>query len=207
MPLSRAERRRVVETRLRIHPDWSDRRLSEEMGIGRELISRVRKQLVEAGQLPASPTRVGADGKTYPSAGLPRDPNEHLPRDKKGGGQDDPRDRGKSESDAPWDDTTDPMPAGSGSQRSEGNFPSAPWDDASAKAFALSPPVAVSAPSIDEMLNLMTDRVNELIEWTNSAEFAEAYQEADYGVRSRFDTAVSRLDSRVNQLSAKMVRG
>ena len=41
LPLTRAERRRVVETKLRIHPDWSDRRLSDETGIGRELISRV----------------------------------------------------------------------------------------------------------------------------------------------------------------------
>ena len=210
LPLTRAERRRVVETRLRIHPDWSDRRLAEEMGIGRELISRVRKQLVEAGQLPAAPTRVGADGKTYPSAGLPRDPNEHLPRDRGGSGQDDPRDRGRSEADrAPWDDATDPMPPvkNAHSPFAAGDFPAAPWDDAAAKAVALAPPVAVAAPSIDEMLGMMTDQLFELINWTESPEFAEAYQSADYSVRSRFDNALSLLDSRVNQLSAKMGRG
>ena len=209
LPLTRAERRRVVETRLRIHPDWSDRRLSDEMGVGREMIARVRKQLVDAGQLAPSATRVGADGKTYPSAGLPRDPNEHLPRDKSGGGSDDPRDRGRSEADrAPWDDATDPMPPVKNTPfGGSGDFASAPWDDASAKAVALAPPVAVSAPSIDEMLGMMTDQLFELINWTESAEFAEAYQSADYSVRSRFDNAVSTLDSRVNLLSAKMGRG
>ena len=213
LPLTRAERRRVVETRLRIHPDWSDRRLSDEMGVGRELIARVRKQLVEGGQLPASTVRVGADGKTYPAAGLPRDPNEHLPRDKSGGGQDDPRDRGRTEADrAPWDDATDPMPPlknapSGGMGGGGGDFPSAPWDDSAAKAVALAPPVAVKAPSIDEMLGIMTDQVFELINWTESPEFAEAYHSADYTVRSRFDNAVSLLDSRVNLLSAKMGRG
>ena len=208
LPLSRVERRRVVETRLRIHPDWSDRRLADEMGIGREMIARVRKQLVDAGQLAASPVRVGADGKTYPSAGLPRDPNEHLPRDKNGGGQDDPRDRGRSEADpAPWDDTRDPMPPAAKEPRHDGGFASAPWDDAAAKAVALAPPVAVAAPSIDEMLGVMTDQIHEMLAWTDSAEFAEAYRDADYAVRSRFDNAVVRLDERVSQLSAKMGRG
>lgn len=213
LPLSRAERRRVVETRLRIHPDWSDRRLSEEMGIGREMIARVRKELVAAGQLAPSTTRVGADGKTYPSAGLPRDPNEHRPRDKSGG-QDDPRDRGRSEADpAPWDDATDPMPpvkdqgyGGGFSGGGSGDFPSAPWDDAAAKAVALAPPVAAAAPSIDEMLGIMTDQIHQVIQWADGSDFAEAYQHANYTVRSRFDNAVSLLDARVSQLSAKMGR-
>ena len=209
LPLTRAERRRVVETRLRIHPDWSDRRLAEEMGIGREMIARVRKQLVDAGQLPASSVRVGADGKTYPATSLPRDPNEHLPRDKNGAGEDGPRDRARGEADAPWDDTVDPMPSGAGQGRAGAGYSgaSAPWDDATAKAVALAPPVAVAAPSIDEMLGMMTDQIHEMLNWTDSAEFAAAYRDADYTVRSRFDNAVVRLDERVNQLSAKMGRG
>lgn len=205
LPLTRGERRRVVETRLRLHPDWSDRRLAEEMGVGRELIARVRKDLVGAGHIPASVARVGADGKTYPSAGLPRDPNEHLPRDKASGGQDDPRDRGHAEADpAPWDDSRDPMPAGS---RSDAGFlPSAPWDDASAKVVALAPPVAVAAPTIDEMLGMMTDDIHRLLGWSDGPEFAEAYQAADRAIRSRFDNAVRQLDQRVDQLSTKLSR-
>ncbi len=197
LPLSRTERRRVVETRLRIHPDWSDRRLADEMGIGRELISRVRKQLVDAGQLPASPARVGADGKTYPSAGLPRDPNERLPRDKAGSGQDDPRDRGRSEADpAPWDDTTDPMPA----VNHLGHNPSAPWDDASAKVVALAPPVAVSTPSIDETIGLMTDEITNFRTWAESPDFIAAYRTANPKVRKSFETAVRNLNDCVGQL-------
>jgi hypothetical protein len=79
LPLTRSERRRAVEVKLRIHPDWSDRRLAEELAIGRELIGKIRKMLVDSGQISAAVSRVGADGKTYTSAGLPRDPNERLP--------------------------------------------------------------------------------------------------------------------------------
>ena len=197
LPLTRAERRRVVETRLRIHPDWSDRRLADETGIGRELFSRIRKELVGAGHLPASSVRVGADGKTYPSAGLPRDPNEHLPRTKDGSGQDDPRDRGGAEADpAPWDDSTDPMPLVTRS----GSFPSAPWDDATAKAVALAPPVAVATPSIDETISLMTDEINNFRCWTESAEFGAAYQSAAARVQKAFETAVARLSQAVDAL-------
>lgn len=208
LPLSRAERRRVVETRLRLHPDFSDRRLSEEMGIGRELISRVRKDLVGAGLLPASATRVGADGKTYPSAGLPRDPNERVSREKGGAGQDDPRDRGRSEADpAPWDDAVDPMPEGErapagafGGAPWEG--PSAPWDDASAKALALSPPVAVAEPSIDETINLMTGEINNYRTWAENPDFVAAYRSANPGVQQAFERAVRRLGDCVARLQS-----
>ena len=217
LPLTRAERRRAVETRLRIHPDWSDRRLSDEMGVGRELISRVRKELAAAGQIPASSVRVGADGKTYPSAGLPRDPNEHLPRDKSAGAGDDPRDRGGSEADS-WGHANDPMPPardqgrqgggamGGASGGDGGGFPSAPWDDASAKVVALSPPVAVAAPAIDEMLDMMSDQIRQMLNWIEDPEFAEMYGAADYSARSRFDNAVRLLDTKVDQLSAKSGR-
>src|SRR3954471_17529392 len=36
LPLSRIERRRAVEVKLRLHPEWSDRKLAEELGAGRE---------------------------------------------------------------------------------------------------------------------------------------------------------------------------
>lgn len=206
LPLTRAERRRVVETKLGIHPDWSDRRLADELGIGRELIARVRKDLVAAGQLPAATTRVGADGKTYPSAGLPRDPNERLPRDKTGAGPDDPRDRGRSEADpAPWDDTRDPMPpvqeapaGGFAAAPWEGG--SAPWDDASAKAVALAPPVAAATPSIDETIGLMTGEINNFRTWAESPDFVDAYRTANPGVQQSFERAVRRLGECVARL-------
>ncbi len=82
LPLTRAERRRAVEIKMRLHHDWSDRRMAEELAVSRELVAKTRRQLVEAGQIPNNPGRIGADGKTYASAGLPKDPNERLPRGK-----------------------------------------------------------------------------------------------------------------------------
>ena len=117
LPLLAPERRRAVDVKLRLHHDWSDRRLAETLGVSRELVAKTRRNLIEAGQVPNTPGRVGADGKVYPSAGLPRDPNEHLPRGPLSG-QDDPRDRGGRESDPPpWDDATDPLPASRGIAR------------------------------------------------------------------------------------------
>ncbi len=200
LPLTRAERRRAVEVKLRLHHDRSDRSLADELRVGRDLIARVRKNLVEAGQLPVGSTRVGADGKTYPAAGLPKDPNEHLPRGSALGQQDDPRDRGGRESDpAPWDDATTPMPP---VQRSpfDADLPTAPWDDARAKAVALAPPIATAAPTIDEMLGLMTNQVDELLEWTQAEGFAEAYATAGPNARGLFQNAALKLAARADQL-------
>ena len=200
LPLSRAERRRAVEVKLRIHHDRSDRHLAEELGVSRELIAKTRKTLVDAGQVPASTTRVGADGKTYPSAGLPKDPNEHLPRGKAIAQQDDPRDRGGRESDpAPWDDAVSPMPSYEASPYSA-DLSSAPWDDASAKAIALAPMVASAAPTIDEMLGLMTNQIMDVISWTKAEGFTDAYNTAGANARGLFDTAVIRLAARAGQL-------
>jgi hypothetical protein len=196
LPLTRSERRRAVEVKLRLHHDWSDRRLAEELGASRELIAKTRKQLIEGGQVPASSNRIGADGKTYPSAGLPRDPNEHLPKGWAIAQQDDPRDRGDRESDpAPWDDATTPMP-----RVDRAELASPPWDDASAKAVALAPPVAPSAPSIDEMLSLITSQIMEIISWTKAEGFTEAYKTAGANARGLFDTAIIRLAARHSQL-------
>jgi hypothetical protein len=201
LPLTRNERRRAVEVKLRLHHDWSDRRLSEELGASRELIAKTRKTLIDGGQLPASSTRIGADGKTYPSAGLPKDPNEHLPRGRAIAQRDDPRDRGGRESDpAPWDDAVTPMPAVERSSGLAADLPSAPWDDASAKAIALAPPVAPVAPTIDEMLSLMTNQIMDVINWTKADGFPEAYKTAGANARGLFDTAVIRLAARAGQL-------
>ncbi|WP_435015524.1 ParB/RepB/Spo0J family partition protein [Tundrisphaera sp. TA3] len=199
LPWTRAERRRAVEVKIRLHPDWSDRRLAEDLGAGRDLVGRVRKNLVDSGQLAASASRVGADGKVYPATSLPRDPNEHLPRDRMGGGQEDPRDRGRSEADPiGWDDTVDPMPPVN--QDGPGSYPAPPWDTADAKVMALAPPVATAAPSIEEMLNLMTNQVNEVIAWTQSEGFAEAYRTAGPNARTLFQTSALKLAAQADLL-------
>ena len=200
LPLTRAERRRAVEVKLKLHPDWSDRRLSEELGIGRELIGKIRKTLQDAGQIPAAVSRVGSDGKTYTSAGLPRDPNERLPKGKAGSGQDDPRDRGSREADpAPWDDTRDPMPPASHGRSGPG-VAVPPWESGDPKSAALAPPVASAAPTIEEMLGLMTKQVLEVITWSQAEGFIDAYKSASPNARGLFQTAAIKLAARADQL-------
>lgn len=197
LPLTRAERRRAVDVKLRLHHDWSDRRMAEELGVSRELVAKTRRSLIEGNQIPNNPGRVGADGKTYSSAGLPKDPNEHLPKGKSFAQQEDPRDRGGRESDAPpWDDATSPMPA----VAREPAAMSAPWEDGDAKAVALSDPVPSAAPTIDEMLSLMTKQVMEVINWTQAEGFTEAYRTAGANSRGLFQAAVIKLAARADQL-------
>ena len=74
LPLTRAERRRAVEVKLKLHHDWSDRRMAEELAVSRELVAKIRRQLIEGNQIPNNPGRVGSDGKLYTSAGLPKRP-------------------------------------------------------------------------------------------------------------------------------------
>jgi ParB-like chromosome segregation protein Spo0J len=80
LPLSPAERRRAVALKIRLHPDWSDRRMAQELAVSRELVAKTRRQLVESRQIPDAPGRVGADGKLYTSAGLPRERRMRAPK-------------------------------------------------------------------------------------------------------------------------------
>jgi hypothetical protein len=80
------------------------------------------------------------------------------------------------------------------------DLPAAPWDDASAKAIALAPPIPSAAPTIDEMLTMMTNQIMDIINWTKAEGFAEAYKTAGANTRGLFDTAVIRLAARAGQL-------
>ena len=95
LPLTRAERRRAVEVKLKLHHDWSDRRMAEELAVSRELVAKIRRQLIESRQIPNLPGRVGADGKLYTSAGLPKDANERLPKDQAPPPDDEATERGR----------------------------------------------------------------------------------------------------------------
>jgi len=199
LPLTRAERRRAVDVKLRLHHDWSDRRMAEELGVSRELVAKTRRNLIEGGQIPNTPGRVGADGKMYSSAGLPKDPNERAPKGKPIAQQDDPRDRGGRESDAPpWDDTVTPLPAVSQEAVTATAIP--PWESADPKAVALSDPIPSAAPTIDEMLALMTKQIMEMITWTQAEGFLDAYRGASGNARGLFQTAVIKMAARADQL-------
>jgi hypothetical protein len=195
LPLRRQERRRAVEIRLRLDPERSDRQLARELGVSRDLVARVRNDLVGAGQIGPGEGRVGADGKFYPNPGLPRDPNERLPG--RGDMPEEPRARRSDE-----DDGFGPAPRRG---RPEGNFdPAAAPGHAEVPPFpgdtlgelrdlARSGPVPVATPTIDEMLELMTRQVMEVVCWVEGGDFASAFASAGPQARQRFRVAVQAL--------------
>lgn len=206
LPLTRAERRRAIEVKLRLHHDRSDRHLAEEMGVGRELVAKIRRQLIEGNQIPATSTRVGSDGKTYPA--LPKDPNEHRPRTNAQAGAEPinegpPRGR---KGPAGWDDTTDPLPpvqndAPTGGFAGPTNRITPPWEESETPdARMQSAPVVTAPPTIDEMLALMTKQIVEVINWTQADGFSDAYRSAGGNARGLFQTAAIKLAARADQL-------
>lgn len=201
LPLTRAERRRAVEVKLKLHPDWSDRRMAQELAVSRELVLKIRKQLIESHQIPNLPGRVGADGKLYTTAGLPRDENERLPRDnKQGGAEDDTAERHRrtmTVSAPPWDDTAAPH-AEPG--RKPGPGPEVPPFSREARDAAAAAPVDTAGSTIDEMLELMAKQINEVLTWTKAEGFADAYRTAGGHARGLFQTAVFNLAARAERL-------
>jgi ParB-like chromosome segregation protein Spo0J len=201
LPLTRAERRRAVEVKLKLHPDWSDRRMAQELAVSRELVLKIRKQLIDSHQIPNLPGRVGADGKLYTTAGLPKDENERLPRDNKQGGADDEptgrdRDRRTMHSAAAVEEKAAPRDAGTGPGATHGAPPFA-RDERDAVAAV---PTAVTGSTIDEMLELMAKQVSEVITWTKAEGFAEAYRSAGGSARGLFQAAALNLYRRAGEL-------
>jgi hypothetical protein len=189
LPLSRAERRRAVEVKLRLHADWSDRRLAEAMGVGRELIAKVRRQLVDAGQVRGDIGRVGSDGKTY-SAGIPREPGERRgraeppppeePRERE-------RERGRErERERGWEEPRVPVGAARG--------------DTGDRRMALPEPDRAAMEAINEMLEMMARQIMEVVNWTMAEGFTEAYRAANANSRGLFQSASIKLAARADQL-------
>jgi ParB-like chromosome segregation protein Spo0J len=201
LPLTRAERRRAVEVKLKLHHDWSDRRMAEELAVSRELVAKIRRQLIEAQQIPNLPGRVGSDGKLYTSAGLPKDANERLPRDnKEGGGDEEASDRGRRSMSAtapPWEETKAAPIEPDG--RPEPAYDRAPSPRAD-RAAALVEPAEPAAATIDEMLDLMAKQIQQVVDWTKAEGFDEAYRSARPNIRALFQAAVYNLGNRANQL-------
>jgi ParB-like chromosome segregation protein Spo0J len=196
LPLSRAERRRAIEVKLKLHHERSDRRLAEELAVGRELVAKIRRQLIESGQVPAGETRLGADGKVYPAVALPRDPGERLPKGRQVIEEEEevrPKGRrGKKE----WDDTIDALPP-----ITEGPLQGGiPWQTIDSKSVALSAPVPSAAPTIDEMLAMMAREVMKMVNWTMAEGFLDSYRAASPNARGLFQTAVIKLAARADQL-------
>ena len=81
----------------------------------------------------------------------------------------------------------------------KGNTP--PWqsDTPDARAIAREP-VLSSAPTIDELLSLMTRQVKEVIDWTYGEGFVESYRSASGNARGLFQAAAIKLAARTGEL-------
>ena len=202
LPLTRAERRRAVEVKLKLHHDWSDRRMAEELAVSRELVAKIRRQLIESRSIPNLPGRVGADGKLYTSAGLPKEPTERLPKDKATPPDDESSEssrRGMPTATAPSEARPQAphagtKPSGRASQADE-FIPSA-----EPGSNLASSPSAVAASTIEEMLELMVRQISQVIAWTQAEGFVEAYAKASASSRNLFQTAAFNLSTRAGQL-------
>ncbi len=201
LPLTRAERRRAVEVKLKLHHDWSDRRMAQELAVSRELVFKIRKQLVDSHQIPNLPGRVGADGKLYTTAGLPKDENERLPRDnKQAGGDDEDAARNRRTMNAaapPWEEA---KAAPGGEARRPGRESDVPPFAHDARDAAAAVSVNADGSNIDEMLEVMARQVNEVVTWTKAEGFNEAYRSASNNARGLFQAAVFSLASRAERL-------
>jgi len=198
LPLSRSERRRAVEVKLKLHHDWSDRRMSEELAVSRELVAKIRRQLIDGNQIPNNPGRVGSDGKLYTSAGIPREQPERpkgKPEDADDSAERGRRGMGTATAAPPWEETA-PAKA-----RGKGAADEIHWQgEPDPRTVAAEGPVPVSAPTIDELLELMSRQIMQVITWTQADGFVDSYRSASPNARGLFHAAVIKLAARADQL-------
>jgi ParB-like chromosome segregation protein Spo0J len=201
LPLTRAERRRAVEIKLKLHHDWSDRRMAEELAVSRELVAKIRRQLIESRQIPNLPGRVGADGKLYTSAGLPKEPTERAPKEQPPTAEEyEKTERGRRGlAGAPAVEPKEAGPAGGKAPTRTADL-TPPIDAGIEKGLAALPPFEVSAATIDEMLEMMSKQIMQMIAWTQAEGFLDAYRHARPNARGLFHTAAIKLAARADQL-------
>ena len=58
----------------------------------------------------------------------------------------------------------------------------------------------MSAPTIDELLELMARQIMQVVTWTQADGFLESYRTAGGNARGLFQSAVFKLSARANQL-------
>jgi hypothetical protein len=192
LPLTRSERRRAVEVKLKLHHDWSDRRMSEELAVSRELVAKIRRQLIEGNQIPNLPGRVGSDGKLYTSAGIPRE----QPERPKAKPEDDDAERGRRGMGA----AVAPPREGTAPAKAKGAVAEEIHGRGGVEPRGIAPEGPVTPPTIDELLELMSRQIMQMITWTQADGFVDSYRSASPNARGLFHAAVIKLAARADQL-------
>ena len=200
LPLTRSERRRAVEIKLRLHHDWSDRRLAEELGVSRELVAKTRRSLIEGGQIPNNPGGSGPTARSTPRPACPRTRTSACPRGSRSRSRTTRAIAAAARATRPPGTTRRPRCPPSHPRRRPQPLAHTPWGSADAKAVALAEPVPAAAPTIDEMLALMAKQIMEMITWTQAEGFIDAYRLASGNASGLFQTAVIKLAARADQL-------
>jgi hypothetical protein len=166
--------------------------MAEELAVSRELVAKIRRQLIESRQIPNLPGRVGADGKLYTSAGLPRETAEKPPKELPPPPEE-VTEKGRRGMGA----ATVEAPAGKAPTRTaDVSFPDGPSPKSTAAAY----PTEINSATIDEMLDLMTKQIMQVITWTQAEGFLDAYKNASPNARGLFHTAAIKLAARADQL-------
>lgn len=211
VPPTRAERRRMVEIKLRLHHEMSDRALSEQLSVSREFIAKIRKILIEAQEIPSATTRMGADGKLYP-VGLAKDErNERTPGVGENAGEtvasidDTGNATGGARKASPWDDANDPMPTAP-----EGEFAEA--RDAALGPSGRAPEFLREMPTagadsgrnpVEDTLDAVTRTIEDLMGWITDDDFTNGYKTASKSSKERFQQAALLLAKTAERLHVR----
>jgi hypothetical protein len=156
--------------------------------------------LIAGNQIPNNPGRIGSDGKLYTSAGIPRE--REQPERPKGKieveGDEDRAERGRRGMGvaAPPREEAAPKARAKGPLLEEMHREGRPVG----RAAVPEGPIEVSAPTIDELLEVMAHEIQKFINWTQADGFLESYRSAGANARGLFQTAVFNLAARASQL-------
>ncbi|MCH7688819.1 MAG: ParB N-terminal domain-containing protein [Planctomycetes bacterium] len=63
--LSREQRRKQIQNRLKRHPDYSDRKIARGLGVDHKTVSAVRQEMEHVGEIPQVTEKVGLNGVPY----------------------------------------------------------------------------------------------------------------------------------------------
>lgn len=210
VPPTRAERRRMVEIKLKMHHEMSDRALSEQLSVSREFISKIRKILVDAQEIPSATTRMGADGKLYPIGLAKDDRNERTPGIGENAGEvvasiDDTDGQNKGARRAtPWDDANDPMPTAPGGEFAEARD-AALGPSARAPEFLREVPAGETSTrnAVEDTLDAVTRTIEDLMGWITDDDFTNGYKTASKSSKERFQQAALLLAKTAERLHVR----